>query len=88
MKTNRPVFLLPICGKLLKKLKFNSIFNFMDTRNMLSDYQAGLLPDYLILTVNEIDNAFDANPRLEVRVFSSVSPKHFIECGTKVFYVK
>ena len=36
VKNYRPVSLLPICGKLMEKLMFNSIFNFIDTRNMLS----------------------------------------------------
>ena len=36
IKNYRPVSLLPICGKLMEKLKFNSIFNFIDTRNILS----------------------------------------------------
>ena len=36
IKNYRPVSLLSICGKLMEKLMFNSIFNFIDTRNMLS----------------------------------------------------
>ena len=35
-KKPRPVSLLPICGELMEKLMFNSIFNFIDTRNILS----------------------------------------------------
>ena len=32
----RPVFLLPICGKILEKLIFNSMFKFIDDNNLLS----------------------------------------------------
>ena len=44
IKNYRLVSLLPIAGKLLEKLMFNSIFNFIDTRNMLSVHQSGLRP--------------------------------------------
>ena len=36
IKNYRPMSLFPICRKLMEKLMFNSIFNFIDTRNMLS----------------------------------------------------
>ena len=41
IKNYRPVSLLPVCGKLMEKLIFNSIFNFIDTRNMLLVQQSG-----------------------------------------------
>ena len=73
------MFLLPIYGKLMKKLMFNSIFNFIDTRNMLSVHQSGFRSGdscvhQLISIVRKIYNAFDANPSLEVRdVFLDIS---------------
>ena len=79
IKNYRSVSLLPICGKLMEKLMFNSIFNFIDTRNMLSVHQSGLRPDdscvhQLISIVHDIYNAFDANPSLEVRgIFLDIS---------------
>ena len=79
IKNYRPVSLLPICGKLMEKLMFNSIFNFIDTRNMLSVHQSGFRPGdscvhQLISIVHEIYSAFDANPSLEVRgVFLDIS---------------
>ena len=79
IKNYRLVSLLPICGKLMKKLMFNSIFNFIDTRNMLSVHQSGFRPGdscvhQLISIVHEIYSAFDANPSLEVRgVFLDIS---------------
>ena len=71
--------LLSICGILIEKLMFNSIFNFIDTRKMLSVHQSGFgLGDScvhrLISIVHEIYNAFDANSSLEVRgVFRDIS---------------
>ena len=78
-KNYRPVSLLPVCGKLMEKLMFNSIFNFIDTRNMLSVHQSGFRPGdscvhQLISIFHDIYNAFDANPSLEVRgVFLDIS---------------
>ena len=50
---------------------FNSIFNFIGTRNMLSVHQSGFHPGdscvhQLISIVHDIYNAFDSNPSLEV----------------------
>ena len=64
--------LLPICGKLMGKHMFNSIFNFIGTRNMLSVHQCGFRPGdscehQFISIVHEIYNASDASPNLEVR---------------------
>ena len=79
IKNYRPVSLLRICEKLMEKLMFNSIFNFTDTRNMLSVHQSGFRPGdscvhQLISIVHEIYSAFDANPSLEVRgVFLDIS---------------
>ena len=36
----RPVSLLPICGKISEKLLFNSIFKFLDDKNLLSSNQS------------------------------------------------
>ena len=44
IKNYRPVPLLPICGKLVEKPMFNSIFSFIDIRNMLSVHQSGFRP--------------------------------------------
>ena len=67
------------CGKLMEKLMFNSIFNFIDARNMLSVHQSGFRPGdscvhLLISIVHEIYDVFDANPSLEVRgIFLDIS---------------
>ena len=79
IKNYRPVSLLPICGKLMEKLMFNLIFNFIDTRNMLLVHLSGFRPadsrvHQLISIVRDIYNAFDANPNLEVKgVFLDIS---------------
>ena len=79
IKNYRPVSLFPICRKLMEKLMFNSIFNFIDTRNMLSVHQSGFRPGdscvhQLISIVHKIYNAFDDNPSLEVKgVFLDIS---------------
>ena len=58
---------------------FNSIFNFTDTRNMLSVHQSGFCPcdpcmHQLILIFHDIYNAFNTNPSLEQReVFLDIS---------------
>ena len=59
---------------------------------MLSPHQSGFGPGdscvhQLISIVHDIYNAFDANPSLEVRGFSLISPKHLIGCGIKVYYI-
>ena len=84
--------LLPICGKLMEKLMFNSILNFIDTRNMLSAHQSRFrLGDscvhQFILIVYDIYNDIDANLSLEMRgVFLDIS-KAFDKV-IKVYYVK
>ena len=75
----QPVSLFPIRRKLLEKLIFNSVFNFIDTRNMLSVHQSGFCPSdssvhQLISIVYNIYNAFDASPGRNVRdVFLDIS---------------
>ena len=91
IKNYRPVSLLPVCGKLLEKLTFNSIFSFINTRNMLSVHQSGFRPvdssvHQLISIVHDIYNAFNANPSLEVR--GSFLAKYLIESGIKIYYIK
>ena len=89
IKNYRPVSLLVLCGKLFEKLMVNSIFNFIDTRNILSVYQSGFhLGDscvhQLVAIVHDINNAFDGNLSLAVRVvFLDIS-----WFGMGVYYIK
>ena len=55
----------------MEKLMFNSIFKFIDTRNMLPVHQSGFRPGdtyvhQLISIVHDIYNAFNSIPSLEV----------------------
>ena len=82
IKNYRTVSLLSICGKLMVKLMFNSIFNLIDTRNMLSVHQSGFrlgesCVDQLISLVHDIYNAFSVNPSLEMRGVFFVISKAF-----------
>ena len=93
IKNCRPVSLLPICRKLLEKPIFNSIFNFVDTRNMLSVHQSRFRPGdsyvhQLISIVHDIYNASDVNPSLEIRgVFLDIF-KAFDRVGHKSLLYK
>ena len=40
----RPLSLLPACGKILERLVFNSLFNFLDNNSLLSANQSGYSP--------------------------------------------
>ena len=92
IKNYRPVSLFPICGKLMKKTMLNSIFNFIDTKNMFSVHQSGFRPDdscvhQLISIVHEIHNVFDANPSLEVGgVFLDISKAFDRMCHKGLLY--
>ena len=44
-KTNyRPISLLPICGKILEKIVFDSVYHFLNRNNQLSKNQSGFRP--------------------------------------------
>ena len=76
----------------MEKLMFNSIFNFIDTRNMFSVHQSGFRPGnscvhQLISIVHELYNTFYANPSLEMRgVFLYIS-KAFDNVWIKVYRI-
>ena len=44
LKTNRPVSLLPICGKIFERLIFNEMFRFPIENNLISSNQTGFKP--------------------------------------------
>ena len=45
IKTNyRPISLLPICGKILEKLIFNTIYEYLCVNNLLTPNQSGFRP--------------------------------------------
>ena len=75
----RPISLLPICGKLLEKIIYNSLYSFMEKNNLLSVNQSGFragdsCTNQLLSITHDIFHSFDANPSLEVRgVFLDMS---------------
>ena len=74
-----PVSLLPVCGKILERLVFNSIFDFLDNNSLLSANKSGFRPSdscesQLLSIYHEIYASFDCYPTLEVRgVFLDIS---------------
>ena len=75
----RPISLLPVFGKIFEKIIFNKIYNYLSKENLLNSNQSGFQPsdsciNQLIAITNEIFEAFDCNPSLEVRsVFLDIS---------------
>ena len=75
----RPVSLLPIFGKILERLIFNSLFEFLKENNLLNKNQSGFRPsdscEYQLLSiVHEIYASFDCNPPRDVRgIFLDIS---------------
>ena len=77
----RPVSLLPIFGKILEKLLFNSIMDFLEENNLLNSNQSGFRSNdscesqlLSIGIVHGIYSSFDCYPSLEVRgIFLDIS---------------
>ena len=75
----RPVSLLPIFGKILEKLLFNSIMDFLEENNLLNSNQSGFTRNdscesQLLSIVHNIYSSFDCYPSLEVRgIFLDIS---------------
>ena len=65
----RPVSLLPICSKILEKLLFDSIYEFLDKNSLLNSSESEFRPHYssihqFIAITHDVNTAFDANPSL------------------------
>ena len=63
----RPIPLLPIFGKIFKKIIFNRIYNFLLEEDLLNPNQSGFRPsdsciNQLLAITHEIFEAFDCNP--------------------------
>ena len=75
----RPVSLFPIFGKILEKLLFNSIMDFLEENNLLNSNQSGFRSNdscesQLLSIVHDIYSSFDCYPSLEVRgIFLDIS---------------
>ena len=69
---DRQVSLLPILGKIFKKIIFNSIFEYFEESNLLCPNQSGFRPsdscEYQVLSIlHEIYKSFDCNLPKDVR---------------------
>ena len=79
VKNYRPISLLPICAKLLEKLIFKYLYNYLTSHNLITKKQSGFWPGdsttYELLDfVHEIHKSFDHRKSLEVRaVFLDIS---------------
>ena len=68
----RPISLLPIFGKILEKLIFDSLYQHLNMNSLLNPNQSGFRPgdstvNQLLSIVHSIFTAFDCNPTLDVR---------------------
>ena len=63
ISNNRPISVLPICGKLFEKIIFLDLYNFLSIRSGDS------CTSQLSLITHEILKAFNSNPTLEFRGF-------------------
>ena len=64
--------LLPVFPKILERLIFNSLFEFLHENNLLNENQSGFRPsdscEYQLLSiVHDIYASFDCNPLCDVR---------------------
>ena len=80
MKTNcRPIFLLPICGKIFEKIIFDAIYDHLCKNQLLIPKQSGFRPgdstiNQLIAITHQIHTAFEKSPSRETRaVFLDIS---------------
>ena len=75
----RPISLLPIFGKILEKLIYESLYSHLEMENLLNPNQSGFRPgdstiNQLLSITHSIQTALDSNPTLEVRsVFLDIS---------------
>ena len=68
----RPISLLPIFGKILEKLIFDSLYSHLESHDLLNPNQSGFRPgdstiNQLLSITHTIFKAFDCNPPLDVR---------------------
>ena len=79
MSYYRPIFALPICGKLFEKMIYKNFYDYVSERNILNINQSGFrtgdsCTNHFFVIVHEILKSFDSNPTLEVRgVFLDIS---------------
>ena len=92
VKNYRPISLLPICGKIMEKLIFNSLYLYLSSNNLITSNQSGFRPgdscsNQLLFLINEIHKAFENPKSLELRAVFLIFPEHSIKYGMMVFYL-
>ena len=75
LKNYRPISLLPITGKILERLLYDTMSDFFTKNNLISDNQSGFKPgdscvNQLLSTTYEIYQSFDDNPEVRAVFFS------------------
>ena len=79
VKNYRPISLLPVFGKMLERVIYNSLFNYFQSNRLFTPSKCGFLPGdsciaQLLSIIHEIQTAFDENPTVDVRgVFLDIS---------------
>ena len=84
----RPLSLLPVCGKIFKKLIFNSLYKYLEDSKLLSFHQSGFRSgdscvNKLLSIVHKSYKAFDAYPTLETRSVFLICLSLLTESGMK-----
>ena len=78
-KNYRPIFLLPICGKIFEKLMFDAIYEYLCVNQLLTPNQSGFRPgdstvNQLLSVTHQIYSAFEEFPSRETwTVFLDIS---------------
>ena len=72
VKNYRPISLLPICGKILEKIIFDKLYNYVFSNNLINDRQSGFRKNdstikQLLSITHDIFSAFDQLPPKKVR---------------------
>ena len=86
----RPISLINCAGKILERVIYKHVYNYLHQNKLIYDYQSGFLPRYstvhqLLKKYNNILNLLENN---EVNCLYFVTfLKHSIKFGTKVFYI-
>ena len=91
VKNYFPINLLPIFGKVFKRVIYNSLFNYFLHKKVFTSSQSGFLPGdsciaQLLSIIHEIQSAFDDNPTVNVKgiildiskAFNKVSSLNFM----------
>ena len=79
LKIYRPISLLPIFGKIYKRIIFKELFNHLNQNQLFTKCQFGFLPgdsciSQLLSIVHEINSSFDCDPTIDVSgVFLDIS---------------